>query len=194
MKVKDFKIKAKKYFLNYDWKLFVKIIAFIGLLFLLELDQLTKFWARNNLVQDVEKPWAPGFINLKYVINYGSAFGLNQNKTAVLVTIAFIIAFVLLVWWIFSRSTTNIIAATFILAGTIGNLIDRFAFNGGVIDFLMWDMFNPKTIFNVADIMVTIGIIIIVIRLIVEGITLIVDDKKEKKAHNKNHAKQRKTV
>ncbi|MBE4703781.1 signal peptidase II [Spiroplasma platyhelix] len=192
--MKDFKVRTKKYFLDYDWKLFVKLITFIGLLFLLELDQLTKFWARTNLTQDVERSFIPGFINLKYVINYGSAFGLNQNKTAVLVTIAFLIAFVLLIWWIFSRSTTNIIAVTFILAGTIGNLSDRFVFDGGVIDFLKWDMFEPKTIFNVADIMVTIGIIIIVVRLIVDGVMFLIEEKKEKKVQHKTHEKQRKAV
>lgn len=195
MKKKDFKSRVKNYLLNYDWKIFAKLIAFIGLLFLLELDQLTKFWARTNLTQDIEKSFLPGFINLKFVINYGSAFGLNQNKTAILVTVAFIIAFVLLFWWIVSRSITNITATTFILAGTIGNLIDRFVFNGGVIDFLKWDMFEPKTIFNIADIMVTIGIIIIVVHLIVEGITMLIEEKKEKKVqHNKTHAKQRKAV
>lgn len=195
MKKKDFKSRVKNYLLNYDWKIFAKLIAFIGLLFLLELDQLTKFWARTNLTEDIEKSFLPGFINLKFVINHGSAFGLNQNKTAILVTVAFIIAFVLLFWWIVSRSITNITAVTLILAGTIGNLIDRFVFNGGVIDFLKWDMFEPKTIFNVADIMVTIGIIIIVVHLIVEGITMLVEEKKEKKVqHKKNHAKQRKAV
>lgn len=188
--MKDFQLKAKKYFLNYDWKLFVKIISFISLLFLLELDQLMKYWARTNLDQDIERKFLPGFINLKYVINYGSAFGLNQHKTALLVTVAFLIATVLLVWWIFSRSITNIVAVTFILAGTIGNLIDRFVFDGGVIDFLVWDMFEPKTIFNVADIMVTIGIIIIVIRLIVDGVTMIIEDRKEKKVHHKAHGKK----
>lgn len=195
MKKNNFKSRVKNYLLNYDWKIFAKLIAFIGLLFLLELDQLTKFWARTNLMQDIEKSFLPGFINLKFVINYGSAFGLNQNKTAILVTVAFIIAFVLLFWWIVSRSITNITATTFILAGTIGNLIDRFVFNGGVIDFLKWDMFEPKTIFNVADIMVTIGIIIIVVHLIVEGITMLIEEKKEKKVqHSKTHAKQRKAV
>lgn len=195
MKKKDFKSRVKNDLLNYDWKIFAKLIAFIGLLFLLEIDQLTKFWARTNLTQDIEKSFLPGFINLKFVINFGSAFGLNQNKTAVLVTVAFVIAFILLFWWVVSRSITNIVATTFILAGTIGNLIDRFVFNGGVIDFLKWDMFEPKTIFNVADIMVTIGIIIIVVHLIVEGITMLIDDKKEKKVqHKKTHAKQKKAV
>lgn len=56
-------------------------------------------------------------------------------------------------------------------------------------------MFNPKTIFNVADIMVTIGIIIIVVHLIVEGITMLVEEKKEKKVqYKKSHVKQRKAV
>jgi len=39
----------------------------------------------------------PGFITIKYVINGGSAFGLNQGKTSLLITIAFIVAFILLI-------------------------------------------------------------------------------------------------
>lgn len=190
MQIKEFKVRVKKYFHDYDWKVMVKLITFIGLLFLILLDQLVKYFIRKDYIQDVEYSFLPGFINLKYVINYGSAFGLNQNKTALLITFAFLIAFCLLAWWIFSRSTTNIIGVTFIMAGTIGNLIDRLLFNGGVIDFLKWDMFEPRTIFNIADMFVTIGIIIIVIHLIVDGIIALTNDRKEKKENSKHHAKQ----
>lgn len=183
------KIRLKRYFYQYDWQVMTKFIAFLLILFLIMFDQVVKFYVVKNLPKDVERNFLPGFINLKYVINYGSAFGLNQHQTASLVTIAFLIAFVLLAWWVFSRSTTNIIAVSFIFAGTIGNLVDRFGNDGGVIDFLKWDMFNPKTIFNLADVMVTIGIIILVIHWIVEAVIVLVENQKYKKGHKKPHGK-----
>lgn len=194
MKQQEFKLKLKKYFHDYDWKFIVKIITFLVLLFLILLDQVIKYVVRQRLTQDIEYIFLPGFINFQYVINYGSAFGLNKNKTALLITFALLIAFVLFIWWIFSRTNAHIFAVTFILAGTIGNLIDRFVFNGGVIDFLKWDMFNPKTIFNTADIFVTIGIIIIIINLIVEGIISIIENKKEKKVQNNSDGKEIKKI
>ncbi|MGL5268427.1 MAG: signal peptidase II [Spiroplasma sp.] len=191
--MKQIKINLKQYFKDYDWKVMVKLVTFIGLLFLILTDQLVKFWITKNLDKDVESNFLPGFINIQYVINYGSAFGLNQNKTVLLISCAFLVASVLLVWWIFSKSTTNIVGITFIMAGTIANLIDRFKYSGGVIDFLKWDLFEPKTIFNIADIFITVGIIIIVVFLVVETIKAIINDKKEKKVQQK-YGKQNKKV
>lgn len=185
--------RLKQYLKEYDWKIKAKIVTFVILFVLILTDQLVKLWVTKNLTPDVEKSFLPGFINIQYVINYGSAFGLNQGKTVLLVVFAFIIAFALLGWWVFSKSTTNVVGITFILSGTIGNLIDRFRYNGGVVDFLKWDLFNPKTIFNIADIFVTIGIIIIVVALIVEAIKAIISDRQEKKVQQK-HGKQSKNI
>lgn len=187
------KIRMKKYFQDYQWQVMTKYIAFILILFLIMFDQVVKFYVIKNLDKDHEYPFLPGFINLKYVINYGSAFGFNQNKTSLLITMAIIIASFLLIWIVFSRSTTLIIAISFIFAGTVGNLIDRFHYDGGVIDFLMWDMFHPKSIFNLADIMVTIGIIILILYWVIEGIKAVVGEKNEKKVH-KHYDKQRKAI
>lgn len=183
----------KQYFKDYDWKVRAKIITFVILFVLILSDQLVKLWATRNLTPGIEKTFIPGFINIQYVINHGSAFGFNQGKTVLLMVFAFIIALCLLGWWVFSKSTTNIVGITFILSGTIGNLIDRFWYDGGVVDFLKWDLFNPKTIFNIADIFVTIGIIIIVVALIIETIKTIVSDKQEKKVQQE-HGKQNKNI
>ncbi|MDQ7982590.1 MAG: signal peptidase II [Spiroplasma sp.] len=177
----QFKLKVKDYFTNYNWKIKAKIITVVVLMFLIVFDQVIKWVVKENLQLDQELIMIPGFINLQYVINHGSAFGLNQGKTILLMTFAFIIAVILLTWWVFSRHTSHMVAIIFVLGGTIGNLIDRFLNDGGVIDFLKWDMFQPKTIFNLADVMVTIGIIIIVITLIVGWIKTFNYNRQEQK-------------
>gem|GEM_PF-820576 len=70
-----------------------------------------------------------------------------------------------------------------------------------MIDFLNWELFKPYTIFNLADMMVTIGICIIVIAIIVSLIKNFVYNHKEKQATRKTkkvnkeeHEATRKTV
>lgn len=166
MEAKKFKQKAKYFIKNYEWKIPTKIIILLIMVLLVAADQIIKFTVIKHLKMNVEYNFLPGFINLKYVINHGSAFGLNQNKTGMLITIAFLIIFALMLWLIFSKSTANLLGISFIMAGTIGNLLDRFLHNGGVIDFLAWELFNPKTVFNSADLMISIGIAIIIIYII----------------------------
>lgn len=192
----EFKLKVKKYFTNYNWKVKTKIITMSVLVLLIILDQVIKLVVKQHLALNHEISIMPGFINIQYVINHGSAFGLNQGKTILLILFAFLVAFILLIWWTFSRRTTHMVALIFVIAGTVGNLLDRFLNQGGVIDFLKWDMFEPKTIFNLADIMVTIGIIIIVIALIVSAIKNFVYNRKEKqkKVIKENHETVSKTV
>ena len=201
--MKQFKVKVKNHFTNYNWKIKAKIITIVVLMLLIVFDQVIKLVVKQNLTLDEpHRDWfMPGFITIKYVINGGSAFGLNQGKTSLLITIAFIVAFILLIWWTFSRTTSHIVGIVFILAGTIGNLIDRFLNHGGVIDFLNWELFKPYTIFNLADMMVTIGICIIVIAIIVSLIKNFVYNHKEKQAAQKTkkvnkeeHEATRKTV
>lgn len=199
----QFKVKVKNHFTNYNWKFKAKIITIIVLMLLIVLDQVIKLVVKENLTLNQAHPhWLmPGFITIKYVINGGSAFGLNQGKTSLLIAIAFIATFILLIWWTFSRITSHMVGIIFILAGTLGNLIDRFLNHGGVIDFLSWELFQPYTIFNLADIMVTIGICIIIIAIIVSLIKNFVYNHKEKQRRQKTkkvtttaHETTRKTV
>ena len=66
-------------------------------------------------------------------------------------------------------STLWIVSLSFLLAGTVGNLIDRVRL-GYVVDFIKFD-FGSYTfpIFNVADSAIVIGVILMVIDLIIES-------------------------
>ena len=65
-------------------------------------------------------------------------------------------------------SKLKILSIGFIIGGIIGNLVDRI-FYGSVIDYLSFNLFGYSApIFNVADIGITVGSIILVISLLLE--------------------------
>lgn len=122
------------------------------------LDQLSKSWIRDN-PHPIEL--LPGFLDLVYVENRGSAFGLFANQTFLLIapTIASLILILLLLRHLSSVTTLSIIPASLIFGGAIGNLVDRLRL-GYVIDFIdvrLWGNFHWPA-FNFADAAIVIGI------------------------------------
>lgn len=130
----------------------------------LALDQLTKVWAASALAdRDID---LVGSLRLHVERNRGGAFGLNQGRGG-LVGIAALLVVVAVVW--VGRTVAGragAIAVGMILGGALGNLADRAIregsgfLGGGVVDFidLQW-----WPIFNVADIAVTTGAILLVL-------------------------------
>lgn len=110
----------------------------------------------------------PGFINFIYVQNTGAAWGMLAGRPVFLIIISLIILAVYL-WFYYLRlkklkNKTSIILSIsvgLIAGGCIGNLVDRIAF-GYVRDFINFQ-FIDFPVFNVADISLTIGIIIMII-------------------------------
>lgn len=124
---------------------------------LIALDQWTKHLAYTQLRPIGHSPIIEGVIGLRYTENRGAAFSILQGQQTLLVAISAIAA-VLLIYLIHRAKTRKLgafvgVAYSILLAGAVGNLIDRFA-RGFVIDFLefQWVSFP---VFNVADIYVT---------------------------------------
>ena len=62
-----------------------------------------------------------------------------------------------------------VISLSLIISGALGNLIDRI-FRGYVVDFISFTLFNKEmAIFNIADIFITIGVTILLVRIFKEG-------------------------
>lgn len=126
---------------------------------LLAIDQISKLWARNSLMNMGSIPIIQDFLHLTYVENRGAAFGLLHGKI-LLFLIATVLAMILLLKYAHSQRTNekskllNIIVA-FIIAGAVGNLIDRalLGFVTDMIDFRGIWVF----VFNVADCYVVCG-------------------------------------
>ena len=134
-------------------------MIFIIVTAILSLDQVTKFLVRGNLSYNQSLPIIRGIFHLTLVRNRGAAFGILKNQLPL-----FIFTSVLAIILIYLNLKTNknrkllfSIALSLILAGALGNLIDRL-FLGYVIDFLD---FRIWPVFNIADSAITVGAILL---------------------------------
>jgi signal peptidase II len=108
----------------------------------------------------------PGFLNLTYVQNQGAAFGILQNMQWLLAIVALVVCGIGIYYLLNNKNNPRLvrIAISLIIAGGLGNLIDRVVF-GYVRDFFEF-AFVRFYIFNVADIFVTVGASLLIIYLV----------------------------
>ena len=108
-------------------------------------------------------------INLTFVVNYGFAFGLlnNPSLNQILVSLV-ILAIIVYFLYLLIKTQDKIfqLTLTLILAGALGNFIDRI-FRGFVIDFI--DIYIGKyhwPAFNIADSCITVGFVVLMINIL----------------------------
>ena len=109
-----------------------------------------------------------GVLNFTYVENTGGAYGIGSNNILIFIIINIIILGILMKFAISKREeidTISLIAISLIIAGGMGNLIDRVA-RGYVVDFVDINPVLKYPVFNIADIFVVTGCIVITIELI----------------------------
>ncbi|MCD7946807.1 MAG: signal peptidase II [Oscillospiraceae bacterium] len=126
-------------------------------------DQLVKYFVRANIALYHRVTFLPGVMDLTYVQNTGAAFSYFSSHTWVLAIISAAVSVVLVIVLckgLFKRPF-GLISVALILAGAVGNLIDRLVF-GFVTDMFM-TTFMDFAIFNVADICVVAGGIAVVV-------------------------------
>ena len=127
--------------------------------FIILVDQFTKYLMLNNYKLLVNKDFL--LFRLDFVKNYGAAFNIF-NGSRIFLSFISIIFSILLIYLILRKITLNLIdlfSYSFILGGTIGNGIDRIL-KGYVIDFINLNIINFP-VFNIADISINIGFIIL---------------------------------
>lgn len=129
----------------------------ILILSLIALDQYTKFWIVANVDLYQHLDFLPNLMTLTYVQNTGAAFSMFSQHTWMLALVSFFLSLLLtlaLVKKFFSRPLGQL-GIALILAGAVGNLIDR-AFRGFVVDMFHLT-FMRFAVFNVADVCVCVG-------------------------------------
>jgi signal peptidase II len=132
-------------------------MVFIIASIILSLDQLTKFLANKNLLLSESVPLIKNVFHLTLVYNRGAAFGLLKNQVHLFIFTS-VIAVVLIYFNLKDAENKKYsVALSLILAGALGNLIDRL-FLGHVVDFLD---FRIWPVFNIADSAITIGMILL---------------------------------
>ncbi len=139
------------------------LLTFLIALLVVGLDQASKYLVVQNLKPVVDVPLIDGILHLHYVENAGAAFGILQNAKWLFVTISVLACLAIIGYQVIKRPKLHWVANLslgLILGGAIGNnLIDRLRL-GYIIDFIYVKAIN-FAIFNVADMGVTIGAVLL---------------------------------
>lgn len=150
--------------------IYVVYLLVIALLTLL--DQLSKKAIVENIALNEKIVIIKDFFNITYVRNYGAGFSILQNARVFLSLIS-LIAIVVLSYYLYKTKKNqlyDIISFLFIISGALGNLIDRLRLSY-VVDFLDFYIFGyDYPVFNVADSFITVGCVMIIIKLVYESI------------------------
>lgn len=149
------------------------VYGIIGLLALL-IDQFLKFWTVSNVALNTGiQPLIPGVLHITYIKNFGAAFGLFSGAAwlrwvLLVLLIAFTAVVVLAFLKGYFRTGFIKLAAVLLLAGLLGNGIDR-AIYGYVPDIFEFE-FVKFAIFNLADTLVLVGGILFVAAIFTGGL------------------------
>jgi len=144
----------------------VKIIILIFTL--LGIDQWTKSLVANSMTEGETISVIKDFFHITYVKNHGVAFGMFQGEIRKISIVAIIAILGIAYYMIKKLKPEEVIskyAYTFILAGAIGNMIDRI-YRGFVVDMVdfrgIWQF-----VFNGADIWINVGVILLILETII---------------------------
>lgn len=148
------------------------VLALLNFVAVLAVDLLTKHFLVKALpnVGD-SKEVLPGFINFIFVKNTGAAWGVLSGRPIFLIVLTLVILGLYLTFFILNlkkngRKSSKLfgICAGFIFGGCLGNLVDRL-FLGYVRDFINFQ-FISFPVFNVADIALCVGVVLLAIYFI----------------------------
>jgi signal peptidase II len=134
---------------------------------LILLDRLTKWWASTTLAVGRPTPLLGQSVRLTRVHNVGGAFGIFPGSGGLFLAVSGIVSLILLTLLLLGRvrGTLARIGAAVVLAGAVGNLIDRLLY-GFVLDFFEVRGFP---VFNLADACITVGAGLIILYVLLGG-------------------------
>lgn len=144
------------------------LISIIACITLIGIDQLTKYYAVLYLKDTSGIDIINHVFRLQYLENKGAAFGMLEGFQGPFIVITLIVMFGLA--YVYTKIPASLkylpmrICAIFLMAGAIGNLIDRILY-GYVVDFLYFSLIDFP-IFNVADMYVTVTTFVFMILMI----------------------------
>ncbi len=132
---------------------------------LVVIDQLSKLYITNHYaigqIKELITIAGHKIISITHVRNSGAAWSILQGSTVFLVVlpILLIVALIVLMAMGKVRSKLEYVSLALIIAGGVGNLIDRIRLHE-VVDFIKWEVFQFP-VFNFADICVVCGAIML---------------------------------
>ena len=161
---------------------YVVLALFTGAI--VAVDQLTKYLAAIHLAGNTVV-LIPGWLQLHYITNDGMALSMLRGGRWLFVALT-AVYLVFVVWIVAKKHVTKkpeLWCLAAITGGAIGNLIDRVR-TGAVIDMISIPWFST---FNVADVFITFGAIILVLYILIKDKDFLSDGPKKDKSHD-DHA------
>ena len=139
------------------------MLYMIAFIILVIIDQVVKFLVRAHIPLGESIPFLPHLMDLTYVQNTGGAFSILREHTwlLTLVSAVAVVVIALLVARRVLAGRLGLTAATLILAGGMGNLIDRVML--GYVTDMFQTTFMEFAVFNVADCCLTVGVVLLVV-------------------------------
>ena len=140
------------------------LILIVGLIIV---DQIVKHWVTNNIPLNGSRTLIPGLLDLDNLHNTGAAWSMLEGRqcffAVVTVTAIIVVAYLM---WKNRRSAWMMTGLSLIMAGAVGNFIDRLS-QGYVVDMFALKNVNFP-VFNVADACLTVGVFIMLIVVLKE--------------------------
>lgn len=140
------------------------LILIVGLIIV---DQIVKHWVTSNIPLNGSRTFIPGLLDLDNLHNTGAAWSMLEGRQwffAVITVIAIIVVAYLM--WKNRRSAWIMTGLSLIMAGAVGNFIDRLSQRYVVDMFALKNINFP--VFNVADACLTVGVFIMLIVVLKE--------------------------
>lgn len=133
-------------------------------------DQIIKWSVAAYMDIGQRIPLIPGFIQLTSIRNRGAAFGILQNQRLffIVITAVVLVGIVIYLRKTYREQKFLSCALALILAGALGNFVDR-ARNGEVVDMLEFTFINYP-VFNAADVFIVTGVIMVMIDTIRQSV------------------------
>lgn len=143
-------------------------ITLVMVALLVGLDQLTKYLVITNVKPVDAVPVIDNILQFRYVENTGAAFSILSEKTWLLSLVTGVLIVGALVYLFVTKPKSKLLITSIILvvSGGLGNLVDRL-FRGYVVDFIEY-LFMEYAVYNFADILVTIGAVLLVIAIFLD--------------------------
>jgi signal peptidase II len=165
-----FKFLSKNFYISFSIVALIYFLDRLSKIYVIQLD-------KNNLGSDI---FNSTYLNIELIWNKGIAFGLlSFNESYLYNIISLIIAIIIIVLIIMSLKNQGFkrYSLLMIVGGALGNLHDRIFFNA-VPDFIDFHIGNFHWfIFNLADIFISIGVILMIILELIDGPNKKIDEK-----------------
>ena len=129
-------------------------------------DQSLKYYIKTNFRVGETRKVVPGVFSFNYLQNNGAAWNILAGKMWIFYIIT-LVASIVVIYYLFNLKYQNItfdIGLALIFGGVIGNFMDRLQMHY-VVDMFQLDFINFN-IFNIADMAITVGLLLVFIYLI----------------------------